>query len=630
MKKIYLLVSGLVMMGTGFAQLANSVEKTSRFQEELASPGQIVTGHHTDSQADRAAGDLIWSTNFDVTTNWQTTVTSGAADADHNWIIGTDNTWFFTTTEISSTSGGNYAVCKNGNASTGTQYAGGNFILELDTVFDLSSYASVLLEFEQYGAKFNDDQKVQVSTNGGTVWNDVYTNADKIGLFWGAGEPYANPDFEQVDITSAISANPANVRIRLLLTWDPAVTSPGITYGWFVDDLALREGYDNDLSIHDGYLSVGQWPSDISQIPGSQSTDVTFSATVSNNGNMNVAGVVVNADVTPAGFSGSSAPVTINAGASDSLVVSTVFTTPTANGLHEVDFMLSATPVLDNTWNDVMTETIRVTTDIMACDHYDGTDGSITGSFFGWSAPAGGISSIGNIMEVYADGVIGGIRVGLREWSNTATSEGNILCAVIYKYDDVAQELVYEYVYENYIVEPGDVGSIVEIIFPDQLEVTAGEIYYIGAGFYDGTDVPIMMSGESPIGTVIGTDDVDVVTLVDADPNETNIGTPVVRAIFKDFTSTGEIPASTFTIGQNVPNPFGNTSVITYSLTESADVSVKFVDLTGKTVKTVNPGTQAAGTYTISVDANDLAEGTYLYTFTVNDKTYTKQMVVTK
>ena len=85
-----------------------------------------------------------------------------------------------------------------------------------------------------------------------------------------------------------------------------------------------------------------------------------------------------------------------------------------------------------------------------------------------------------------------------------------------------------------------------------------------------------------------------------------------------------------FSVGQNMPNPFDNTSVISYTLENAANVAVDFKDVSGKVVKTINNGSQAAGSYTLNVDANDFAEGVYFYTFSIGEKQITKRMVITK
>lgn len=628
MKKIYLFVTAISFAATGVAQLVTYPTKTLKTQYDLASPEQLNTiANRPSTMQERAAGDVIWETSFDYSANWQTTVTSGAANATHNWIIGSATTWFFP--GITSTSGAPYATCLNGDPSGGTHYPGGSFILELDSVFDLSAITNnILVEFEQYGGRYNDSQFFEISTDGGTIWTPVYSNEKIPGMFWGAGQPYNDPHFIQFDITNAIAGNPSNVRIRFHLTWDSAITSPGVTYGWYIDDIKMREAYDYDVALVDPYISVGQWPSVVTQLPTMQLTDITFSATVRNNGNMALTGVDFAANCAAAGFSGTSGGSALAAGAGDSLVVSTVFPAPSTTGNKVLTYSVDATESLSNTYDDAATETIKITSNIMAADWYDGTDESITSTFWGWAAPSGGTATIGNIMEVYEDGGISGVRVGVRDYSGTTNSEGNTLVVEIWKYDGT--DLVFEYSYEDYIVDASDIGTLAEVMFDEPLEVFAGDILYVGAGWYDGADVPVMMSGESPIGTVFGTDGSTLYTLSDPDPTETNIGSPVVRAIFIDNIGVEEIAKNDFTVGQNIPNPFAANSTINYTLTEAAYVTVSFTDITGKVVKTMTPGNLTAGTYSLNVDGSDMAEGVYFYTFTVGDNKITKQMVVSK
>ncbi|MBL7899264.1 MAG: T9SS type A sorting domain-containing protein, partial [Crocinitomicaceae bacterium] len=334
------------------------------------------------------------------------------------------------------------------------------------------------------------------------------------------------------------------------------------------------------------------------------------------------------ANCASAGFTGTSGGSALAAGDKDSLVVTTVFPAPSTVGNKTLTYSVDATETLENTYNDAASETIKITNNIMAADWYDGTDASISGTFYGWSAPTGGSTTIGNIMEVYEDGGISGVRVGVRDWSGTTNSSGNTLIVEIWKFNGT--EMVYEYSFEDYIVDPSDIGTLAEVIFDEPLAVSAGDILYVGAGWYNGSEVYVMMSGESPVGTVYGTDGSDLYYLADPDPTETNFGSPVVRAIFIDNIGVEEIAANNFTVGQNIPNPFSANSTINYTLTEAAYVTVSFTDVTGKVVKTITPGNVDAGTYTMTVDGSDMAEGVYFYTFTAGDNKITKQMVVSK
>lgn len=83
-----------------------------------------------------------------------------------------------------------------------------------------------------------------------------------------------------------------------------------------------------------------------------------------------------------------------------------------------------------------------------------------------------------------------------------------------------------------------------------------------------------------------------------------------------------------FNIDPIYPNPFGGLANIRYSLTESAEVSFEILDLTGKVLRNTNLGTQAAGSYTMDVQKDNLAAGVYLYSFTVNGNKITKRMIV--
>jgi hypothetical protein len=65
----------------------------------------------------------------------------------------------------------------------------------------------------------------------------------------------------------------------------------------------------------------------------------------------------------------------------------------------------------------------------------------------------------------------------------------------------------------------------------------------------------------------------------------------------------------------NYPNPFANNTKIVYTLPESGKVTLVITDMFGKTIRTLVDDVQAAGTYTIPVNAAELnmTSGVYLY-----------------
>jgi flagellar hook assembly protein FlgD len=86
---------------------------------------------------------------------------------------------------------------------------------------------------------------------------------------------------------------------------------------------------------------------------------------------------------------------------------------------------------------------------------------------------------------------------------------------------------------------------------------------------------------------------------------------------------------------QNYPNPFNPITLLRYDLSEESLVNITIYDMTGKAVKTLVNGSQAAGFKSVQWNAtNDRNEpvsaGLYLYTIQVGAFRNTKKMVLLK
>ena len=81
---------------------------------------------------------------------------------------------------------------------------------------------------------------------------------------------------------------------------------------------------------------------------------------------------------------------------------------------------------------------------------------------------------------------------------------------------------------------------------------------------------------------------------------------------------------------QNVPNPFNNTTNISYTLPQRfTNAQILITDKSGKLLKQVN--VSGAGRGTLNVNATTLSSGAYNYSLIVNGKTIdSKQMVLTR
>lgn len=68
-----------------------------------------------------------------------------------------------------------------------------------------------------------------------------------------------------------------------------------------------------------------------------------------------------------------------------------------------------------------------------------------------------------------------------------------------------------------------------------------------------------------------------------------------------------------FYISNAFPNPFNSTTKITFGLKEDSNVKLSLFDLTGKYISDIVNKNLSAGTYTLTLNADDLSSGTYIY-----------------
>ena len=81
---------------------------------------------------------------------------------------------------------------------------------------------------------------------------------------------------------------------------------------------------------------------------------------------------------------------------------------------------------------------------------------------------------------------------------------------------------------------------------------------------------------------------------------------------------------------QNYPNPFNPSTTISYSINESAFVSMKVYDMTGREVSTLVSENKTMGQHKVNFDASELSTGLYIYTLRVNEQYFTGKMLLIK
>ena len=115
-------------------------------------------------------------------------------------------------------------------------------------------------------------------------------------------------------------------------------------------------------------------------------------------------------------------------------------------------------------------------------------------------------------------------------------------------------------------------------------------------------------------------------------------GTYALRLKQVDFDGTFEyselievtLAAESYHLSQSYPNPFNPQTRIQYTLPVSNQVTLEVFDLLGRSIRTLVNEEQVAGVYSVVFDAQDLANGTYVYRLTAGTFTETKTMILMK
>lgn len=97
------------------------------------------------------------------------------------------------------------------------------------------------------------------------------------------------------------------------------------------------------------------------------------------------------------------------------------------------------------------------------------------------------------------------------------------------------------------------------------------------------------------------------VALLAFDDAGTTLDTPVVTS------SEATAPPLHFTLGDNYPNPFRQTTTLRFTLPEPAQVDIEVFDLLGRLVVSETAGSRAPGFQAYTLDASALPAGVYLY-----------------
>jgi hypothetical protein len=97
-----------------------------------------------------------------------------------------------------------------------------------------------------------------------------------------------------------------------------------------------------------------------------------------------------------------------------------------------------------------------------------------------------------------------------------------------------------------------------------------------------------------------------------------------------DIITTDSVIPDRFDVIDVYPNPFNQSTTISFALPEDAKVMLSVYNLQGQAVATLLDGLRNAGTHVITFDALDLASGIYLYRLTTGSQTVGGKMLLLK
>lgn len=621
MKKIYL--SAFVSIFSVGMSLAQAVEREYSFDQVKLE--EVKPMSNEINVKPKALGTTFWTEDFTAGLGNWTIDNSGQAGGAFGWTVDATVDGWWSTAGITSTSGGNYAELSNGDAQAGTQALNVIYTLTSEVIdfATLGGTDQITLTYEEYGARFNDLQEVQISVDGG-AFTTVRNSDGYEALSASGGAPYANPENIAVNLAPYTTGG-STIQIRFSWTtgFPASASNPNvwITYGWYLDDIALTTNPDNDISSESSFW--GTTGLNYHQIPLSQQTAIGFSTEAFNGGLNTQNEVQLNVDITGAAtYSGSSpAGVSVAVGDTATLEVSTPFT-PSGLGTYDVSWGITQTEI-----DDVPTNSLNEDVTFDVTEFIYARDKGVEESAF---SNSGELFIMGSYYDIFANDVVYSVDVKVA----TGTIPGSVISARIYSLDPNATTFANLLILEDqsleYTVQASDVNTIVNLDLalsgdPSGFPVVAGETYFVAVatdgdgGTTDG--VSIGMTG-NPI---------DQTCFLYDGPDDTwylASGTPMVRMnLDPTSNNVGLDENGLFSGAQVFPNPATDNISVRYSMTAASDVTIKVTDLTGKVIAEYAEGTQTAGTHQLDMNSGSFAQGVYYVTIASGDSILTKKVV---
>lgn len=125
----------------------------------------------------------------------------------------------------------------------------------------------------------------------------------------------------------------------------------------------------------------------------------------------------------------------------------------------------------------------------------------------------------------------------------------------------------------------------------------------------------------------ISNENVGASILLNAD-GDPMLGATAYSVLVTGSTAAEDVPQRAFRLHQNYPNPFSNSTTISFDLDRPGYVDVRVFDVTGREVRRPVSGHLPAGTHTAVLGADGLASGVYFYRMEADGSAQIRRLVV--
>lgn len=226
----------------------------------------------------------IYSENFDggLPADWAVSqMDASAVNASSNWIYSTTGPQgAFSIGPITSTTAANGFMLFDSDLNC----EGPQDVWLISPSFDATAFDDVVVSFEHYYRRFNDQIFLEVSIDGGTNWEEYELYPDLVNNDYASA---VNPTVSNTPISN-IAANQPDVMIAFRF-----FSSEGCAYSWQIDDINVTNVDPTplfDMRANTNFFAI---PPSINT-PGSQVDEIGFLCDIENIGQLDATGVNLN------------------------------------------------------------------------------------------------------------------------------------------------------------------------------------------------------------------------------------------------------------------------------------------------------------------------------------------------